>query len=114
MIISYLNCAKVSNTQHSKVTFTSLDYITLLQSGFQELILTIRMNLLDFSWLSIFGTEENFPCFLLNGSKVRGAAFTASSEMVFCFQNCSNLLWEKKILVIEKNSRLKAENLQNF
>ena len=38
-------------------------------------------------------------------------------EMVFCYQNCSDLLWEKIVLVIEKNfwsSRLKAENLQNF
>ena len=37
--------------------------------------------------------------------------------MVFCYQNCSDLLWEKCVLVIEKNfwnSRLKAENLQNF
>ena len=38
-------------------------------------------------------------------------------EMVFCYPNCSDLLWEKNVLVIEKNfrnSRLKAENLQNF
>ena len=38
-------------------------------------------------------------------------------EMVFCYQNCSDLLWEKNVLVIEKNfwnSRLKAENLQNI
>ena len=37
--------------------------------------------------------------------------------MVFCYQNCSDLLWEKIVLVIEKNfwnSRLKAENFQNF
>ena len=37
-------------------------------------------------------------------------------EMVFCYQNCSDLLWEKMVLVIEKNfwnSRLKEENLQN-
>ena len=37
--------------------------------------------------------------------------------MVFCYQNCSEILWEKIGLVIEKNywnSRLKAENLQNF
>ena len=35
---------------------------------------------------------------------------------VFCYQNCSDLLWEKIVLVIEKNfwnSRLKAENFQN-
>jgi hypothetical protein len=25
-------------------------------------------------------------------------------EMVFCFQNCSDLLWEKNVLVIDKNS----------
>ena len=37
--------------------------------------------------------------------------------MVFCYQNCSDLLWEKIVLAIEKNvwnSRLRAENLQNF
>ena len=39
-----------------------------------------------------------------------------STEMVFCYRNCSDLLREKNILVIEKivwYSRLKAENLQN-
>ena len=38
-------------------------------------------------------------------------------EIVFCYQNCSDLLWEKNVQVIEKNfwnSRLKAENLQNL
>ena len=38
-------------------------------------------------------------------------------EMVFCYQNCSDLLWEKIVLVIEKkfwNSRLKPENLQKI
>ena len=37
--------------------------------------------------------------------------------MVFCYQNYSDLLWKKIVLVIEKNfwnSRLKAENLQTF
>ena len=39
------------------------------------------------------------------------------NEMVFCYQNCSDLLWEKIDLVIEKNfwnRRLKAKNLQKF
>ena len=39
------------------------------------------------------------------------------AEMVFCYQNCYDLLWEKIILLIEKNfwnSRLKAVNLQKF
>ena len=39
------------------------------------------------------------------------------AKMVFCFLNCSDLLWEKNVLLVEKNfwnSRLKAENLQKF
>ena len=39
------------------------------------------------------------------------------AEMVFCYQNCSDLLREKIVLVIEKNFwnwRLKAKNFQNF
>ena len=38
-------------------------------------------------------------------------------HLVFCYQNCSDPLWEKIVLVIEKNfwnSRLKADNLQKF
>ena len=38
-------------------------------------------------------------------------------EMAFCYQNCSDLLWEKIVIVIKKNfwnSRLKAENLPIF
>ena len=37
--------------------------------------------------------------------------------MVFSYQNCSDLLWEKIVPVIEKNfwnSRLKPENFQKF
>ena len=38
-------------------------------------------------------------------------------KLVFCYQNCSDLLWEKIVLVTEKNfwkSRMKAENFQIF
>ena len=45
------------------------------------------------------------------------AVWCLGHEMVFCYQNCFDLLWEKIVLLIEKNfwnSRLKAENLQNF
>ena len=41
----------------------------------------------------------------------------SSLEMVFCYQNCSDLLWEKIVWVIEKNFwnlKLKAENFQKF
>ena len=39
------------------------------------------------------------------------------ATLVFCYQICSDLQWEKIVLVIEKhfwNSRLKAGNLQEF
>ena len=51
---------------------------------------------------------------------VRGhstTTWTKFGTIVFCFQNCSDLLLEKIVLLIEKifwNSRPKAENLQNF
>ena len=40
---------------------------------------------------------------------------TMTATMAFCCQNCSDLLWERIVLGIEKNfwnSRLQAENLQ--
>ena len=42
---------------------------------------------------------------------------TMTATMAFCCQNCSDLLWERIVLEIEKNfwnSRLQAENLQKF
>ena len=50
-------------------------------------------------------------------AKKKAGSLSISWTMVFCYQNCSDLLWGKIVLVIEKNfwnSRLKAENLQNF
>ena len=56
-------------------------------------------------WVDFFQT-----CYL-NISK------NISKNIVFCYQNCSDLLWDKIVLVIEKNvwnSRLKADKLQFF
>ena len=56
---------------------------------------------------------EKYP----NKKEIQSISFDPSREMVFCYQNCSDLVWEKIVLVIEKNfwnSRLKAEKLQNF
>ena len=42
---------------------------------------------------------------------------TYNTKMVFCYQNCSDQLWEKNVLAIEIffwNSRLKTNNLQTF
>ena len=39
------------------------------------------------------------------------------TEMVFCYQNCSYLLWEKKILVMEKfeaEGRESAKSLRSL
>ena len=59
----------------------------------------------------IYGLDQML-LYLLQGKKT-----DKTTEMVFCYQNCSDLLWEKIVLVIEKNfwnSRLKAEKFQNF
>ena len=49
--------------------------------------------------------------------KKKESKLTILLKIVFCYQNCSGLMWEKIVLVIEKkvwNSRLKVDNLQNF
>ena len=58
-------------------------------------------------WLLVLGLKEGL---------VECATVCVKSVVilgtVFCYQNCSDLLWEKNVLVIEKNvwnSRLKAE-----
>ena len=56
-----------------------------------------------------FGSSPNYTALFHISCNVCG--------MVFCYQNCSDLLWEKFVLVIKKNfwnSRLKAENLTFF
>ena len=35
-------------------------------------------------------------------------------EMVFCYQNCSDLLWEKIVLVIEKNFEAEGREFAKF
>ena len=37
--------------------------------------------------------------------------------MAFCYENCSNLLWEKNVKIIKKNiykSKAEGENVQKF
>ena len=71
---------------------------------------------LKHSWVESRGLQR-----IRNISKLCGKIIPYSFKlrktrgMVFCYQNCSDLRWEKIVLAIEKNfwySRLKAENLQ--
>ena len=46
-----------------------------------------------------------------------GMVFAPELQMIFCYQNCSDLLWEKNAQVINKNfwnSRPSASNFQTF
>ena len=64
------------------------------------------------SWIGIF-----FSIWFLSSTLLVLQISHLIPRMVFCYQNCSDLLWEKIVLVIEKNfwnSWLKAENLQKF
>ena len=72
-----------------------------------------------FTFLKI--NKKNWIKFVKNREKRFSERFflllICSVKLVFCYQSCSDLLWEKNVLVIEKNfwnSRLKAKNLQNF
>ena len=50
------------------------------------------------------GVTYNAPNLWGNITRVKGVYIkNYSKEMVFCYQKCSDLLWEKNILVIEKN-----------
>ena len=61
---------------------------------------------------------ENSDSWLLNPNLRKDKLFSHETALLFCYQNCSDLLWEKNVLiVIEKNfwnSRLKVENFQTF
>ena len=63
------------------------------------------------STLSFYVSYENGDFYF---QRIRIIDFKSVTE---AFLNCSDLLWEKIVVVIEKNfwnSRLKAENFQNF
>ena len=81
--------------------------LTAIQRGSINDILFVSANLLSPIWNFIF-TIFSICSFIF---------LFYVQFFVFCYQNCSDLLWEKTVLVIEKNfwnSRLKAQNLQNF
>ena len=72
---------------------------------------------LAFIWVivSYFCTRDGFFRMGIGGWRV--TVLWGAVIMVFCFQNCSELLWEKIVLMIEKifwNSRLKPNNLQKI
>ena len=73
---------------------------------------------------TIFVCEDYGKCFsftmlTISKFKISSAVFLGERNgiLVFCYQNSSDLLREKIVVVIEKNFgnlRLKAENLQQF
>ena len=83
-----------------------LDEIGILKNS----IPMLTANALSVTYTSGKGTFGNLCQFPVCSS-------LGTFSVVFCYQNCSDLLWEKNVLVIEKNlwnSRLKAENLKKI
>ena len=81
--------------------------VTSMQQTICHLDLLFWVSFVPLEW--ILKVKKCQKHFFFNLSKKR--------TLVFCYKNCSDLLWEKNVLVIVKkiwNSRLKAENLQNF
>ena len=68
------------------------------------------------NWFSFIFLQPTFHLIINESTRWSNFSNTFNQKMVFCYKNCSDLLWEKIVLVIEKNfwnSRLKAEKLQN-
>ena len=61
-------------------------------------------------WIYSSASFDSYACPRATRKKIMKMI---KNDMVFCYQNCSDLLWDKIVLVkIFWNSRLKAENLQ--
>ena len=88
---------------------SAASHVLKLQTNFYYRICGMQVTILGFS------NSVKIAQFKLEIKAIIGT--WRPTEMVFCYQNCSDLLWEKIVLVIEKNfwnSRLKAKNLQKF
>ena len=71
----------------------------------------------NFWWINVIFRHRFFAEFKKNNLEFHEFFLPTSLKLVFCYQNCYDLLWEKIVLVIEKkfwNSRLKAKNLQKI
>ena len=81
----------------------------------------VERKFFSYSSLSIYFTKFNF-IFHFTLKKMENwnswqKLYFWCKTMIFCYQNCSDLLGKKIVLVIKKNfwySRLKAETLQKF
>ena len=112
---------KVENTVTFKVTtyyfrfHVNMD--VYIQCGLKGLFTITRFHCII--WISfIIGSPHvfiNFFTYFFH--EIECCSLTVHKNSGICYQNCSDLLWEKSVLVIEKNvwnSRLKAKNLPNF
>ena len=57
----------------------------------------------------LFQRENYLNIIIRKKNKIPRIRRNAQRTMVFCYQNCSDLLWEKIVLVIEKNLKFEAE-----
>ena len=58
--------------------------------------------------------DNKIDTWILVAMKCTKPNFRKKQEMVFCYQNCSDLLWEKNVLVIEAEGREFAKNLRSL
>ena len=88
----------------------SISYIPLKIEQFKKFVRLSKLGEQILSTILLLQFEWSFSkLYLLQNVNIE--------NMLFCYQNCSHLLWEKNVLVIKKNfwnSRLKAKNLQKF
>ena len=106
MVTKYHWIIKVDETNFNSVTLLCLK--SNWQKGFWKvysklviLIFSLGSNhiFLVFSPIKLFGNTCIFTSFFLLW------LWQSFLQLVFCFQNCSDLLWEKIVLVIEITSK---------
>ena len=111
------NGSEVLKKMSSSCFFSHLSFQTFFDFALRFIgraaMLTHRTRWTGKIWAVIWSQRMTWTSFSIRFLKKR----LKKMKLVFCFQNCSDLLWEKIVLVIEENfwnSRLKAENFQNF
>ena len=67
-------------------------------------LMSCRGHKVQILWRQKNTCPDYFPMFQFSNFFVSFPTLkVAKMEMVFCYQNCSDLLWEKNVIVIEKN-----------
>ena len=108
--------SKEIQSRWSFIVFLSWEWRTLAKFIFLHRHIALQLNLGFFEFCIRFGSCRPNNFWIMHVTRKKDWK-DETDGMVFCYQTCSDLLWEKIVLVIEKNfwnSRLKARIFKFF